>query len=145
MHTPVGEDAQITATSEAHSEVAERPVTLSYKRVQYLSVLGVRLDQFGTTLASVEARFGAANVCINADTSTWRAKGSFAAKLKAFERHVHPRVLHGSRTWLLTDVVLHQLRVWENKTVASVLNLKRNVSRTVRLSMSGTSALVQES
>ena len=95
-HIPLANPPAIAISSFAHSSDPENAVTLPFKPVEYLSVLGVRLDPFGTTVASVEARLVTANVCINADTSTWRSTGSFAAKARAFERYVHPRVTRES-------------------------------------------------
>jgi len=126
-HIPLANPPDIAISSFAHSMDPDNAVTLPFKPVEYLSVLGVRLDPFGTTVTSVEARLATASICINADTSTWRSTGSFAAKIRAFERYVHPRALHGSRTWHLTDRILDSLRVWENKTLTSILKFKRLV------------------
>ena len=125
--SPAPENQRITVSSVLHSEDGKGEKVLVYKRTQHLDTVGVRLDTRGSTWTSVQARLAIANATVHADIKSWRSKGSRLARIKAFERHIHPRALHGSRTWHITDKILHELRRWENKTVASILGMRPKV------------------
>ena len=102
--------AKITVHSGLHAEGERGEATLHYTQKEHLDVLGVRLDSTGSTEASITAKMASARKGVFADLEAWRNKGSKAAKVEAFARQVHPRVLHGSRAWVLTDKVLHSFR-----------------------------------
>ena len=86
---------------------------------------GVRLDSTGSTNVSISTKLAAAKRGVCANLEAWRNKGSRSAKIEAFARQVHARVLHGSRTWVLTDNLLHLLRRWENEVVSIILGIRR--------------------
>ena len=100
-----------------HAEGERGVTTLHFEQREHLDVLGVRLDSTGSTEASISTKLASAKRGVFADLEAWRNKGSRVAKVEAFARQVHARVLHGSRTWVLTDKALHLLRKWENEVM----------------------------
>ena len=78
-------------------------------------------------MTSVHARLAIAESSVHIDLKSWKSRGSRMARIRAFERHIHPRALHGSRTWHITDKVLHELRKWENRVVRTMLGMRRKI------------------
>ena len=107
---PVSLNERMTIHSVAHAESVGTSKLLEFTRKDYLDVLGVRLDTHGTTMTSVQTRLAIAARSVHTDQNAWKSRASRIARIKAFERHIHPRALHGCRTWHINDKVLHVLR-----------------------------------
>ena len=70
---------------------------------------------------TMEERLAAAQREIHACGKQWFGNGSIGQKLKAWERRVQSRVMHGCRSWEMDASMAKRLRQWEMEYLRKTL------------------------
>jgi hypothetical protein len=97
--------------------------SLSVRCSNLLSVLGVALDPWGSTSASIESRESAAWAHFSARSKVFTSsKLPLRARCARLKETVARTFLHGAGGWILTAENLRKIDVWENKILRATLN-----------------------